>query len=95
MPWVSVDDSAGGFLRNAMGVPIPISTTSASEPLRDREFVGHVGQLHHILLALHGLVTRYVTGPLLASSRWMQRKGRDRRPALPRVGPSDRLGGDR
>lgn len=43
---------------------------------------------HHRLLALHGLVTRYVTGPLLAAVRWLQRKGTARRPAGVR-GPSD------
>lgn len=63
------------------------------EPLGGREFVGNVGQLrkfHHILLALHGLVTRYVTGPLLAAVRWLQRKGRARQPAVPLGGLSGR-----
>lgn len=65
------------------------------QALRDGQFVGDVGQLrklHHILLALHGLVTRYVAGPLLASVRWLQRRAGARQPAVPRGGLSVRWG---
>ena len=50
---------------------------------------------HSNLLALHGLRTRYVTGALLASRRWLQRMGWVRRAAVSSPRPSGTTtGGD-
>lgn len=68
MPWFSVDDAA--IPRNAMGVPIVVAAPGDRNPGR-----------HPVLLVLHGLVTRHVTGPLLASVRLLQRKVGARQPA--------------
>ena len=47
---------------------------------------------HHRLLALHGLVTRYGTGAILAASRWLQRRAWVRRAAVI-LRPSDTMSG--
>ncbi|QDF16756.1 hypothetical protein SEA_HANNAHD_44 [Gordonia phage HannahD] len=74
-----------GLLQNLEG--------SIPELIRRRRTAADRG--HHKLLALHGLVTRYVTEPLLASVRWLQRKDQVRQPAVPRGGLSDRSGSSR
>ncbi|AMS02963.1 hypothetical protein BJD60_gp42 [Gordonia phage Schnabeltier] len=68
--------------------------SSIPELIRRRRAAADRG--HHKLLTLHGLATRYVTGPLLASVRWMQRKDQVRQPAVPRGGLSGRrvIGGE-